>query len=1604
MSDETKLHAMGVLRRQQSDGAYSLVVRWLLGTGEAMPRWDDRFQVRVLLSKSGSQITRNGNIIASTPEHWIEVKPRNYAMIDPPRVDIELGRGASDEPHFQAVAIPPTAPVDPKAANCGSLRYVKSSFDHGSHAVGVIHILEETEPSRECWRLANILAPAMRKKLLALQEEGRSLQTMSFTKMGVDPIDRSAKSLARFLIQARVRPIDMPKVLELASARFHELAIHGQLAVSGVMPAVFKLDGADFREQLEHAALVTATLNDHELLERLDYERATRQQTRQQLRLRALQGGHLIDFWCSPDTPAGACDDANRGIRYPSAELFGMGLTIPNIAADKVSEWVTENEILMIKVRHDTSGHQPRIETKFVDISVTTPGNIMSGVQVEKFGDGDAPPLIGNNEIKKALESAGSHLPPPPLRAAINYDLTQSNAGHVNLDNRTVTFETGEGKVQILITPPHFEPRKKTVSAFNLYGMWEDEETKRFFRDVPDEPTLDDLQPWRISSRYSYTRDLATAFPSAGVPHHALLEALADPPWFPIQECPERAYEPEPPNPDDPSALPNHHPLPQVGPEGTTATSIDLRKGMSSSFGNPSGVLVKWDAFGRLETEWTPSLRRDGSPAGARPQRYRFWVTSVDPFEQESEPKAVLANDFQAGEPESFIYTPRFRTPLGAPTQRQDGDNWAFKLEFDPSSDKLTTYWETPYAEQVAGDGFLMDTVPRMDKSMLIARVVFFWRRLTRPVELTPQVLMTSLPTFAEDEPQWGAVFETMKQRSFELYQVFDNINPPADGDTWTHDYKLPWADRGFEYVAAVNFRIPDALAAFWAPNITPRSNRDGGRRVMMQDFNGTEFKTSFRHIVELPRCSDVSITDIKPIVNTKQPRAAIGLKASQPSPIATGLEAVFAPAKPVSSPPRISRDLILLRLISHSFKTPKDQTPEVPWLDTDVILSKGQSAMCESAIMRVMDPELNKPDATRLRELRRLLAQEFGKLSPIQNVLAHHSTIGFRGIATFKWRYTPFLSSEPTDRSEAEAVLFRIYQVRVPIGREEATPFATFRGTAVWDAAHNGYRFTRIDAGDVKGIESIANLGQPATARLSQAESDAPQFYGVIRVDLTDPNHPLLSLMEQPHGYPQLPPRAEIMVFGAQPLSEIPVKYYTHEFDYFLDLPVGGGRPEMFFWWVVTVSAQGVEAGPARRPMFSQYGAMSIEPEPPLEFRCDPPTDRTGHELDITNPEHKVFLPSHIDRPDLAHNNPRLLVSWSEPNRSAAREIDAHLVLYRQRQQVSKDESTRGQGLFHGLTVSAWQTIKNINSASPDEVLDSAYITNIEEWLLGNEQIVPDDDDPINSEDLFIGIERGLKSVNGLITLILPSPQGPITRTGFIDYFLDNRNTALAMEGSWIYAYKAERWIDLDPEGRFGLLDDHKYLRSRATEWTPFRLPETPAFQVKSCKIERQKLPPTTPPIVVFEFQAVPCLDRLGIEAFEDPIQFREWYYRIIVRRRIDAGLPVAPGSKFEPMWIEVGQPLILRYGEKEGLVIDAGLDRDEPDREIKPVYQLSITQMAVIENDQKIKVGERLMRHGDAIQIDDLVIPAMERNISGNGKPSLLAEWKIVKKIAII
>ncbi|MBZ5505125.1 MAG: hypothetical protein LAO78_06540 [Acidobacteriia bacterium] len=1395
------------------------------------------------------------------------------------------------------------------------------------------------------------------------------------------------------------------------------LAHHATKLIAGestLTPQLFHLPSGSPSAQFVHAAMIAHALTQPNVLIDLDKVVSGAQQTRQHLRLRALHGGDIVDYWADPDGSTGGINEQDRGKRYPASELIGCGCTIP-VSESDLAQWVSQKLTLTIKV---TQQLREPAKTTDAPLGSAKPGNA-SGIR-SHFSDGTT--SLTYDMLKRAQLQGSSTPPPPPKAANVNYAMMHSNAASkmsfTTSRGPTLSYATGDGKIEIQITEPEQVDGLKSVAAYNVYGMWEGlPETKPFFDDETLNPSLDQLKRWLLTRRYSYEHDLKEAFPDMGGSRHPqLVEILASPPWQPVLTRPERIAD---------RTEGGNETLPNLGPDGAAVFAFDLRSGMANELA-PGGAYLGWDPAASVDTTWTPERLRNGTPTGTpRPQRYRFWVTSVDPFEQESAPVPVLTNDLDAGEQSpGYFFFPRRRAPLLGPPGASNTNDMS--LKYDDASKKLIVTFETPWENQVAGRlDPTAGATERVNKKSLDGIVIIWRRRLTSKISSANLLQLSKAQDGIPDLPQWSDVNAQLVSEAWELFATL-SVAPPAVGESWqTTPSALGPRETGWEYKAGIGFRINSDAQSFWAPTILttgPSAGRTavlnvalppasataivsgGGVTAIVVNDGGSGYKapppvtlsggggtgataaaiissgkvTAINVVAagsgyatapsvtvagvfgqkpvmvnETPGASDVSLTNSVALPNQSPARAPKLLDADTRTWLAA----------PILAPPGIRRDLVLLRLLTQGFQRNGTHLDPQDWRNTGVAMSLGQAAMCDTAIARTAINGNSLPaDDPLLSTVRRVFATSLS--TSADPVLRQHMTLGFRGYLDLHWSYIP-LQSQPQDDA-AEAVRFRVLSMRVPQDQQLAQNFATVVATGSLDVS--GEYQIEITKGDPDGWRSIAsyepsssNLAQPALVSITN-DSTGQVICGTL-ISATEISHVkkvrirLRTLDEST----TLPAIATLRFFVAQTLAEFPVLDFSQPTQYRALLPVGGGEDEIFGWWVTGISAQGNPSPRDQIAFISVDFPTTIEPPVPNAFHVGVPTDFTQHVLDPTNAAFRKWLPTDLQSLEAAEFSPRLVLTWQ-----SYRAKDIFLTIERDQRVVA-----HGSSALRALAApTPWQAIKDLEAAADDKDLDAFDLDAISSnWLLG--QTV--DIESTSSAYELIGPDRPISGKDGLKQM--PTEEigpggGHVMRPGFIDYYGQNGDLAQLMDGNSEFRYRLRAFIDLGT----GLPDKWRYLRSMPTDWSSFMIPETPSLCVKPGTLQVVQKKDAFVPTVRLHFrpgQPPPegCNDSKGPLKLTFSLMNRNagsvehrWEYRVVARRRLDVPIPTTGGST-DAVWIDVGKPLRLTTDPLD--IVDDELDRAWPDHQPVHHYRLMVQQFMITTANGV--PGEKLIRGFD-------------------------------------
>ena len=1680
---------IGLLQRKH-DGGYELVVRWVLGAkGDNLPRADDSFRLTVRRTKKDDLVGDPAADYFLDPvtkrfdpapgnKHEIEVAPQNYAMIDPPRTPYAFP--PDEKTHVWDIAVEPKKPIE---AIC-PLSHGKLPAGEG---FGVYHLLCESQKSRAEWRAARALfKPAMVvvDDVVAMTPALKKFKG-SEKYLGGVVASQIAHTMVRNGLYAKNVTLSLKKAYEeLLRGNVSQASIH-IFTPNRAWLAGAKAIAPDVADAIPwlYAEVVAEVLKVPAVRYELEAIIDQRKRLREQLRLRAFQGGKLLDFWCSPRLSAAKCTAGTRGRQYAQSDLLGLGRSIGNFTKAELTAWVAAREAILLTVEQTTDENTKALintedaEAHHSDDLKVAGKSILDSVE-RKDGEAgdflllekgeDAPFNPGSyriepkpkggrqSSIQKAIDSKSSMPPNAPMGASVNYDLVQANVGKEDVERdsegqltQQLDYVTGDGRVQIQIEHPADNP-DLNIAGFNVYAMWECDATASYFvsETNPGSVSVAEIRKWRVTRRYSFERDLKGAFPGLfsklplnpdgfdsdqlidppsyevdpvppGYTTDPEIRAIVDPPSQPVILRPETVYDLHEKAKEDYEQSFGAEPkednvaMPDKTKVGVTQYDLDIRLGIDSgvetqswSAGQQYPVFsgtrrfVGWDTQFHAKTSWTPKQKRNGEEAKPRPQRYRFWVTAVDAFEQESDPVPVRTNDEATGETQAcYLFGPKYRAALQPPPATEPR-----QIEFAGGPDggsgpfQLKIVWHTPYLSEVGkyGNSAVGERAPRED---VRANVILFRKRLKpdseqRAKELS--LLTGSLPG-EFDVPQWRNAIKRWISLDWEAVKTWENVDGGVGAkpdDPW----ELPWTgqhvDRGHEYVALIGAFIRDApsVRSFWTADAKKISLKpQSGRRVQLLDCDGSDdpkYTLRFEYIDELPTSSEVAETATFPVANV-QPSRSVELRDN--------LE--FVRAKPILSPPSVFRDLLLMKLLAHPVKRVDAIEPMIPWGPKSVPLTYAQKAMLEAALDRAVGER--EDILPYLDDAKQLLAEDLvsGNSEDSNPNFRQHASIGFRGLQELAFSYTPSLVS-PLKQSESEAELISVYSVRVTLADPASgTTDAAKRNYSSCEVSAEflsqaddvlAYRLTEIPDPDSKTSDVLGAIRSgrtPALALVSPlsikgeegGDTDGTHEFAGNPVAVSDDTRPIIKLRVPADELPATPPPAVVIrLFQSEILLEEEIEKHDAKSSFRTYVRVGGGPRQIFAWWIGTSSAKGVTSGLGNTPFVVRRFNPTIMPNAPQQFSALPPLKGPKYFLDPR--KYSEWVPTSLKTPEQAVTLPRLVLSWDYSDTASA----TYMLIERRQRRIEK-EDVRLESL--GTSISPWEAIKAIEALpelgedSKPAFLQASWIDAIRDnWLKGE----------------IVDIEGQVPELRPLIGFpfdhaTLPHNSSPLsasqglgkdvgdgTRPAFIDYFQHLGDLTDVMDANFEYSYRAMSFIDLGAQAfeNKELADSQnwrwRYLMSYPTPWTGYRPPETSPIAVV---VESPSQQPTNNvgPIVSLDFTTASAKTKRKRSVAET----EEWRYRVIVQRKLDFSIPSSPDATIEPDWESVGSPISVWTGQTVPLQ-DLDIERDLPETDLAVSYQIRVSQIqAKFVDGKRI---ERVVRGGgeDGVHPLELTIPS--------------------------
>ncbi|GJH22760.1 hypothetical protein CBA19CS22_39480 [Caballeronia novacaledonica] len=1115
-------------------GKVTVRIRWILGQSEnargtaqsptdvEFPLPEDVFHVK-LENDAGVSWT-------------FDVSPRPLVMLDPPR-----DRTVLDTENRFFDWLPASGNWDPVDPDAQTLKKDPNDPNSDTLALGVAHILGQSSVFAVESKLRRAAAQKLRDFL--------ARKKAHFSVLNADEIDLHAVQFAAIF---RLFPLQPVRVLR-DSCRLALSKSRARLPLwmeSAIGSASDKL-AADHVSRPRRLATLLSLLLENDLYADAVRIKGEADNMRALMAMRAAQGGQLLDFGCDydktgVDKPTNPCLPQDQGRIFFAAEALGLGV-------DYVLDEAAASG-LKVAVEHDRSA------------SATSTAYAFPNSASSKGYDPGSYPVAPSRQSSKAGRSRGAEMPPSgAFTAWVDYDLVSSHPVPIN-DNLEIHLEqvmsfakplTGDGVLAIRMQM-NAAPREPYDFLYNVYGAWDGESTgtlQKYFDDPDLQPSLEELRPFLITRRYSFRRDLERFLSRLPPSRVAALNLVGRPPAEATLQMPLKISQ---------NGKVVSYPTKGMLPPGFSQTLLNLRACQPNAEGVKAGA--KWDRVeGALPFTydnnkpghklWTvEDLRVDSDHHPDKPQRYRFWVTAVDVFEQESDPIPVLAAAPMESDVKSFIFTPRWQSPPPPPKN----------IAVGTPIGSLTAAWEP-------GDQSVIGTASTIVRSGLVTHFAVLRRPVTT-VQLEKDksgFVETALETLAAsgvDNPVLErAVRDAAESGGWKIWQSGIKTTPDA---TWP----LSDADKGFEYEVLLSNAVGTGYLKY------VQDLRDQTLRYLIQ--SGPDDAPVFQEARwMIPREGEnarfrayaafSSVASFGPV-------KILPVRGSLPSLACDLSQADVVRASAIRAVTGINRDAALSKFLAL-------KNLVLPGANA---LSIAERVMLEAALKRLSPDMLNSEQTAMVG---RLLEAEFIVAAGTGSA-TQHPVVGFRGAVNLRWvpRALP--------NTTAPVVLFRVYTARTPL------PFA--QGQAQYEFDGTWYRF-------IGGTSPIVPEGRPVMVIMSTKTEQWAGLADFKGNDFLAAGLSSIDVSMRGKGEPQIGDQVSCCFHEGHVAVETAA--FPERSEYVAGLPIDGGHREFGAWWIVAVNCINDEQWrtPSGSPLlYMRTLYESITPERPLILEARPPAD----------------------------------------------------------------------------------------------------------------------------------------------------------------------------------------------------------------------------------------------------------------------------------------------------------------------------------------------------------------------------------------------------------
>ena len=1567
-----QLNCNGIIRKKP-DNKYEFVIRWFFNDQEKsevtiFPNPDGKFIIEIKTKNSNEYIKQDGNLTMGKPDESLLpiAMPYNYLMISPPQ-------------NGQI----PVNPIDPN--------------DEGVSGLGIYHILTATKTSYYSKKI-------QKRTIQAISSRKSFLSHSLFSNISIEDY---ARDFTRYLLENRIKPRTLQAIYIREIGRLEEITFNNSKALrESPLPTLFtfhlpllKIEKKNRKLNLQsawkNATLLKEIFKDIQYLKEIEEEIKNPEDLKSQFTLLGLQGIDIIDFWCNPKISSSVRIEDECGKQYNANEAIGLGISVGNIDQAKITSWVNSGEEILINVKYIpptisellNSPHYDWKRFHDIDLLEDVPAmNSTTSIITNK----------GTNSLENVVNSNTSCPPDAPKYAGIEYELFLKRIlTEFDNDNdlkekikysENIEMGTGDGRIQFKFIKPDPKPFPQIVSksghvidqkdssiitGINIYGIWEPQNNSShlmaYFIDQNLNPDIKELKPWLMTRRYSYFNDLKPYFDSANkniTPNQLLpckspafqtpgevinLEKIID-----IGTENEVIYE----------QMPNRRGT--IQDEEVINFSFNIREGFKNQY--VPEIPLTWDKFPfdlTMEKNWKPALWKNNT-LNTKPQGYRFWASSVDLFGQESIPIPII-NIETSNSDVSNIFNFKYRTALEGPPSNTDIENRIAIAYTDNQPGSLEIKWESPFEgtlgnyESANIHGQIINQPGRVEKNVLWANILYLRKAHQSDTnyfedsqlnQFIDKLLLTLPLEYQNDKWAIGLKELFRHNANWSVYKTFEKITNRNPGNIWHHKTTIQDIDKGFDYMALINFEITDTNKAFWTSNDPKRAMHI----IEESDKKFNLYKTNRLKIIhEMPSVSNIAFTDPIVVINKNIPRL-IELPVDS-----------FLPAKPVLAIQGINRDQVLsnILIIPNSVKIIKvgdEMRKAVVFakMDSNLLYTDGQLAMINAALQRSTNNkniDLTVPQKILLNEIDNLNKKIFEfktvdnqeyylTIEKTRSDIVANDMIGFRGLKKVKFRYNSIFSNLLSYNGEAEAIKYQVFQTRIPIygGTSPVESFQAmefiqksplkYTQLVFNDALPDTYKVPMLviikydDGFSVSELKSISVSNNKYDLEIKQ-----PLFSNssgkVITISFIVPNQ----IYEKDMNLNQ-------------------DNYYEED----LLLPIGGGYMELFIWSIRTFSATGVPSKDART--FSQVFQTSILPPTPTNVSASAINlDEEKLKYSLDSKTEKKWLPTSLQSATKGELQifPHTYLKWRVDNN-----LPPDVFLAIERDARKEEHSFR---TFHKIT-NCWELASRIeknklsDTDNTDGVLFLKYLSkedaiSLYSWLNNSVTIeVPGEMSIQNTDKVsFIGPESALFYKNSHLIANQGMRRDINGEPVVIDYFDDNEDLNFGMTTLKSYNYRLSCYIDTDPKNKLGYDNaESRYLFSKPTEWTGWIRPSFP----KISKIELKSnsfigLPKADlfSPEVEFTFKFITnkAYD-LRFAKSETP----ELYYRIIMKREIKNSISSHLEKPEGTAFFEIGEFLdipVISDG-KNTPILDKMLERENLKSEISLNYTVEISIIA--------------------------------------------------------